>query len=167
MTPDAGLVRELQAYDPQLRIRWGRHSEKWIIESHRPCKDQRLAQCAAPPDDAAAIKKDLYEGWKDGYLHVLTVPRELAYWRFIAPELARMDSWRQGGFEKINDQLDQDAVDWEKAADKRVDNYVEDATSEAYERLAWLQGRRVAVTRPEQPLVDTGLGFKMRDRRRG
>lgn len=164
-TPDPSLVRELTAYDDKLRIRWARHSEKWLIERKVQVNDERLANCLPPPDDAAAIKRDLYDGWREGYVHVLTVPREMAYWHFIGPELVRADSWRQGGFAGINDRLDKEAEDLERASDKRVDSYAAEASKEAYERLQWLQGNRFAVTNREPEYVDTGLGFSVRDRR--
>ena len=166
MTPEPALVAEVQAYDPKLRIRWARHAEKFVIERHQPSSDPRLAAALPPPDDAPAIRKDLWEGWREGYVHVLTVARELAHWRFIAPELTRMDSWRQGGMKAISREMDEDQERWEAKTDKRIDNYVEAATDDAYEHLAWATGRRVAMTDPEPPLVDTGLGFKVRDRRR-
>ena len=166
-SPDPSLVRELQAYDDKLRIRWATHSEKWLIERKVQVNDQRLANCLPPPDDATAIRKDLFEGWREGYVHVLTVPVEMAYWHFIGPELVRADSWRQGGFAGMNDRLDAEARAWEESKDKEVDNYVEAATDDAYERLAWLEGRRIAMTNAEPAYTDTGLGFKVRDRRRG
>lgn len=167
MTPELSLVTDLKAYDPELRIRWGRHTEKWLIERHIQCNDERLSHCLPPPDDASKIRKDLYEGWREGYVHVLTVPIEMAYWHFIGPELARADSWRQGGFAGMNDKLDEEAAEWEKQADRKVDNFVEAATDDAYERLAWLQGRRMAVSKPEPVYEDSGMGFKVRDRRHG
>jgi hypothetical protein len=164
-SPDPSLVLELVAYDKKLRIRWGRHTEKWLIERHHPHSDPRLVHALPPADDAAPIRKDLWEGWREGYVHVLTVAPELAHWRFIAPELARLDNWRRGGIQSLQRELDEDAVKFEERADKKIDNYVEAATDDAYEHMAWFTGRRVAVTTPELPLIDSGLGFKVRDRR--
>ena len=156
MTPEASLVKEIQAYDPKLRMRWARHSQKWLIEHYSPCQDQRLANALPPPDNAPSMRKDLWEGWKEGYLHVLTVPVEMAHWKFIAPELARADSWRQGGWTVVNNRLDKEAELLDQQADRKIDNYVEAATDDAYERLAWLEGRRVAMD-----------GFTVVDRRHG
>jgi len=161
MTPDASLVADLHAYDPALRVRWARHSEKWIIERHQPSSDPRLAAAAPPAEDAPAIRHDLWEGWREGYVHVLTVARELAHWRFIAPELARMDSWRQGGMSKINDELDADAVKWDRQTDKRIDSWSEAAARDAHDHIAWFEKRRISV--PDA--IDTGHGFSVRDRR--
>ncbi len=156
MTPEPSLVAELAAYDKALRIRWARHSEKWLVERHQPASDPRLANALPPPDSATPIRKDLYEGWREGYVHVLTVARNLAHWAFIGPELSRLDSWRQGGVKAINRALDEEAVAFEAAADKKIDNYVEAATDDAYEHLAWASGRRVAME-----------GFTVTDRRIG
>ena len=166
MTPEPSLVSELKAYDRLLRIRWGRHSEKFLVERYHPHSDPRLAHATPPEDTASPIRRDLYEGWREGYVHVLTVPRELCYWHFIAPELHRLDGEKQGGMKGINRQLDEQAVAQDRAEDKRIEDWSEVATDEAYERLAWMDGRRVAVTNPEPEYTDTGLGFKVVDRRR-
>lgn len=65
----------------------------------------------------------------------------------------------------MNDRLDEEAVEWERKKDKEVDSWAEAATDDAYEHMAWFTGRRIAVTRPEPQYVDTGMGFKVRDRR--
>jgi hypothetical protein len=165
MIPDASLVRDLAAYDSKLRIRWGLHAGKFLIERHQPASDPRLANATPPSDDAPPIRKDLFEGWREGYVHVLSVPRELAHWQFIAPELARLDAWRQGGMKEINRQLDADAEKWDAQTDKQIDHWAKGATDDAYERMAWADGRRVAVTNPELEYADSGFGFKVRDRR--
>ena len=165
MTPDPSLVADLRVYDSLLRLRWGRHSEKWIIERHQPASDPRLANATPPADDAPAIRKDLWDGWRAGYVHVLSVPRELAHWQFIAPELARLDAWRQGGMKEVNRQLDAAAADWDRATDKKIDDWAEAATDDAYEHAAWFSGRRVAVTNPEPEYADSGFGYEVRDRR--
>ena len=40
-SPPDGLVENLRRLDPQLRLRWGRHQHKWIIEVQAP---ERLPQ---------------------------------------------------------------------------------------------------------------------------
>lgn len=165
MTPDPAFVRELEAYDPKLRARWAQHSEKWFIERKLEQRHPALQSEAPAPTTAKPLQRDLYEAWQQGYVHVLTVPREMMHWNLVVEHLAKYDSWRQGGMQGINRQLDAEAEQEEKSADRRIDNVVADATDDAYERLAWLSGRRVAVTDPEPVYADSGLGFKIRDRR--
>jgi hypothetical protein len=159
MTPDASLVADLHAYDPKLRIRWAKQVSKWFVERKLDRRPVGMETVLPPAPDAPALRHDLWEGWRDGYLHVLTVPVEMAHWRFIAPELARLDSWRQGGFKAINDQMDEQAADWDRATDKRIDNWSEAATRDAYDHMTWFEKRRVSV--PEIAMD----GFTVRDRR--
>ena len=155
MTPDASLVHDLEAYDPKLRIRWAKHVEKWFIERKLDQRNPQLVSEQPLPESRQGLQRDLWEGWQEGYIHVLTVPLEMAHWTLIAPELARADSWRQGGWAGVNKQLDDEAVALDKKEDKRIDNWSENATDDAYEHLAWFQGRRVAMD-----------GFTVVDRRR-
>lgn len=166
-TPEPSLVADLKAYDPKLRIRWAKSVEKFFIERKLDYRNPSLISEKPLEESASPLQRDLWDAWKEGYVHVLTVPVESAHWSLIAPYLAATDSWRQGGMEGVNRRLDAEAEAAEAAKDKHIDNTVEAMTDDAYEHMAWFAGRRVAVTTPEQPLVDTGLGFKMRDRRRG
>jgi hypothetical protein len=168
MIPDASLVTELHAYDSRLRIRWAKHVEKFFIERKMEVRNPELAadRVTPPADDAPAIRLDLWDGWREGYLHILTVPREMAHWRFIAPELARMDSWRQGGFKAINESLDQDAVAWDRATDKRIEDWAHAASLDAADHAGWFEGRTVSLYQPDKtPFTDSGQGFLVRDRR--
>jgi hypothetical protein len=167
MTPDPSLVADLHAYDPALRIRWARHTERWFIEHKIERKNPKLDPQVGPDETASKLARDLWESWTDGYVHVLSVDPVLAHWRFIAPELARLDAMRQGGMKMINKILDDENEAWEKAGDKKIENWAEAASKDAADHAAWFEGETVAVRTPEEPLIDTGLGFKVRDRRRG
>jgi hypothetical protein len=76
-----------------------------------------------------------------------------------------MDSWRQGGFKAVSDQLDADAEAWDAAKDKAIDNWAEGASKDAADHVGWFEKRTVSMYRPETPYVDSGLGFQVRDRR--
>lgn len=168
-TPEPSLVQDLAAYDARLRIRWAKHVEKFFIERKMDRLHPELAadRVKPPAPDGPPIRLDLWDGWKDGYIHILTVPREMAHWRFIAPELARMDAWRQGGFQELNRRLDEEAVAWDRAGDKKIENWAHAASLDAADHAGWFEKRTVSLHVPETPYVDTGLGFKVRDRRRG
>ena len=167
MTPEASLVADLHAYDPKLRIRWAKKSERWFIERKLDRRPTGLEHVLPPEDAAGPLRHDLWEGWRDGWLHVLTVDPELAHWHFIAPELAKQDAWRQGSFKEINRQLDEAEENHDKASDKRIDNWAEAASKDAYDHMGWFEKRTVSMHQPgpDPTYVDTGLGFKVRDRR--
>lgn len=170
MIPEASLVTELKAYDSRLRIRWAKHVEKFFIERKMERLHPEMAadRVTPPAADGPPIRLDLWDAWRDGYLHVLTVPAEMAHWRFVAPELARLDSWRRGSFQEINRELDDDAVAFDKATDKRIDDWAHAASLDAADHAGWFEKRTVSLHQPEAtPYVDTGLGFQVRDRRRG
>jgi hypothetical protein len=169
MTPEPSLVTELRSYDPRLRIRWARHSERFFIERKMEHlhPDMAADRITPPADDAPPLRRDLWESWREGYLHILSVDREMAHWRFVEPELARLDSWRQGGFKAINDAADEAAVAWDKAGDKKIEDWAHAASLDAADHAGWFEKRTVSMfeRRDEVQYVDSGLGFKVRDRR--
>lgn len=165
-TPDQSFVRDLQAFDSKLRVRWARHSERWFVERKLDSRHPQLVSEQPAPDSAGAVAKDLYEGWQQGYVHVVTVRPQDLHWQVVREHLAKYDAWRMGGMTKIADQLEAQDETKEASQDRHIDNRVEDMTDDAYEMIAWRSGRRVALREPEPPLIDTGEGFKIRDRRR-
>jgi len=166
MTPEPSFVKDLQAYDTKLRARWARHSERWFIERKMDSRHPSLVSEQPAPESASPVQRDLWEGWQAGYVHVLTVPRHLLHWNEIKDTLAKYDSWRQGGMAALNRQLDAEAEQWEQSTDKAIDNYVEERTGDAYDHIAWQSGRRVStIDTPGPELIDTGMGYKIRDRR--
>lgn len=169
MTPEASLVSDLKAYDPQLRIRWAKHVEKFFIERKMEHLNPAMAadRITPPADDAAPLRLDLWDAWREGYLHILTVPRDMAHWRFIEPELARLDSWRRGGFKEINRELDEDAVAWDRSTDKAIDDWAHAASLDAADHAGWFEGRTVSLHQSDGPAYkDSGEGYLVRDRRR-
>lgn len=137
------FVSALRAFDPDLRIRWAVRTSLWFIERKLPERHRQLL--SERPNPWKSEKGfDLYDGWKDGWVHILSVHPSLLDHR-VFHELAAADSHRQGGFEAINRRLDEAEAQWEKDTDKTIDNWNEAAAKESHDRLAWLQGRRVAV----------------------
>jgi len=165
MTPEASFVRDLAAYDPKLRVRWARHTEKWLIERKLDKRHPQLTSEQPLPESRQGLQRDLWEGWQEGYVHVLTVPREMLHWSEVAPHLAKFDAQRQGSMAAINRMLDDEDEQWEKQTDRKIENHIEAATDDAYEHLAWASGRRVSMHQPEPKPVDSGFGFLINDRR--
>ena len=146
MTPPREVVAALQRYDPDLRLRWGVRTALWIIERRMPERHKDLL--AERPNPWKSPKGfDLYDGWKEGYVHVLSVHPSLLDAR-VFDALREADAWRQGGFEGLNRKLNDAEAQWEAEKDRAIQNWNEGAAREAHDRLAWLQGRRVPV--PDQ-----------------
>lgn len=166
MTPPRELVRALAEYDPLLRCRWGHRTELWIIEKKLPERHrQLLAERPNPWHSARGL--DLYDGWIAGYVHVLNVhPSLIANVALVMEHLTEADLWRQGGVAALTRKLDEWDEQAEQAANRDIQNFSEAAARDAYDRIAWLQGNRVAVTTPGRPeVVIEREGYLVRDRR--
>jgi hypothetical protein len=166
MTPPADLVRELKAYDAELRLRWGVHQKLFVIERKMPPRHkQLLAERPNPWQSPKGL--DLWDGWKDGYVHVLSVHPDLVQnTPLVMQEVAKGDLWRAGGTAAINRRLDAIREQEEREADRAVAHFTEAAAKEVYEDLAWASGRRVAVSTPD-PLstMEARDGYVVNDRR--
>ena len=137
------FVSALRTFDPELRIRWAVRTSQWYIERKLPERHRQLL--SERPNPWKSLRGfDLYDGWKEGWVHVLSVHPSLLDHR-VFQVLADADSYRQGGFEGINRQLDEAVAKWEAETDREIQNWNESAAKEAAERMPWLQGRRVVV----------------------
>jgi hypothetical protein len=156
--PPKTFTDELTRRDPDLRVRWGVHQAVWIIERKMPPRHkQLLAERPTPWKSPRGL--DLADGWREGYVHVLTVQKDLLHWALVAPRLDEFDTWKQGGFDAISRQLDEIEAKAEEAADRRIETWANDASSEAYDSLAWSGKRRVDVP------VEIRDGYVVSDRR--
>ena len=157
------FVSALHQFDPTLRIRWGYRTSLWIIERKMPERHHQLMR-EKPNPFKSSRSWDLYEGWREGYVHVLSVHPSLLTHQVFGV-LRESDIHAQGGIAHLNAMLDAKVATEREAADKGVQAFNESASREAHDMLQWQLGNRVAVTEPTPPLVDTGLGFKVHDRR--
>lgn len=140
------FISALRAFDPDLRIRYAVRTQLWFIERKLPERHKQLLS-ERPNPWKSERGWDLYDGWREGFVHILSVDPSLLDHR-VFEVLAAADSYRQGGFEAINRQLDAAVETWEKETDKHIANWNESAAKDAAERMPWLQGRRVTV--PDQ-----------------
>lgn len=168
--PPRDLVQRLTAYDPRLRVRWAVRTHRWLLERQMPPQSpQWLRERPSPYKSARGL--DIWDGWREGYIHVMGIDPEMLHWSLVEPALAEADAQAQGGFEALSKKLDAIAAAEEAAADKHIENWNEAAAHEAFDRLQWLFGNRIAVNQvaaeaPEKDVVEEHEGFTVRLRRR-
>ena len=86
-SPPDGLVENLRRLDPQLRLRWGRHQHKWIIEVKAQERLPQREQERPSPIGTSPRALDWWEGWNSSpsYLYVTALPQPCPFpWEFIA-----------------------------------------------------------------------------------
>lgn len=142
--PPSGFVADMRSYDPALRCRFGTRLGLWIIERKLPERHkQLLAEKPNPHKSSRGL--DLWDGWREGYIHVMNVHPDLLSWTLVVEELRKADIQALGGIEALNRALDADEEAWERDTDQTIKNFTQGAASDTWDRLAWLDGRRVTV----------------------
>lgn len=159
-TPPAGLVADLQAFDASLRLRWGRFTQKWIVEKKLPPRHPAYTGERPNPLGKSPAAKDAFDGWRQGYVVALIVPNDPEYLNttVITAALRRNDLWN-GGPDALNRRLDEEIAREEAAVDRQIDRWAEQGSKELWDRLAWNEKRRVNVP------VAVEEGFTVTDRR--
>lgn len=165
--PDPSFVKDLHAYDPKLRVRWGTHTERWIIERQMPPRDPAWrAERPLNPFGTNKRAKDLWAGWKQGYLCVMLVDRALLNWRTVAPELAKSDREQAGSWQALADQMDAADAAMDAERERAMTNWSESASKDAADHLYWQQKHTVAMA-PAPESVESREGYTVRVRRGG
>jgi hypothetical protein len=164
MTPDPSFVKDLYAYDPLLRVRYGKFTERWIIERKMPIHHPQL-RGEAPKSERSARLKDLSIGYAEGYLHVLSVDPALLTWHHVAPALREADLHFAGSWEAFNRRLDEQEAAAEAKQDKAQRDWAYETSLEAHEHIQYAEGRRVALFDPPERVVRHPDGFIIKDRR--
>lgn len=166
MMAPPSFTRELLAYDSALRCRWGKYTEKWLIERQMPLRHPQL-RGEAPTSERSARQKDLAQGYAEGYVHVLSVAPSLLAWQHVAPALREADLHWAGDWAAMNRRLDEAEAQWEAAQDKERATWTHQASLEAYDHIAYQEGRRVALFDPPERVEQHPDGFLIKDRRIG
>ena len=189
MIPPTAFVAELEAHDPSLRVRFARHQAAfdkplWIIERKldgrspppltqlraldlsrsrlaRACGHARhVVDCPrCRKAQSRARTMDLWEGAREGYIHVMNVHPTLLTWSQVAPSLAAADAWRQGGMEALARKYDEDDAQAERTQERHEARVIDQHLSGAWDHLQWREKRRISTYVPE------GGGFVVTDRR--
>jgi len=171
MTPPRSFVKDLAAYDPALRVRWAKHMGKWLIERKLELRNPAwLAERPLNPFGHSPRAKDLWQGWRQGYVHVLTVPRELLAWSVVAPHLAAVDREQAGSWEALIQRIEEADAKLEAERARNVVNWAEATAGEAADTIMWREGHRVATAHAPSGVassdrVETHEGFTVRVRK--
>jgi len=164
MQPPAGFAADLCRFDDQLRCRWGAHSHQWFIEIK--CRERMPGYLEERPNPLGSSPRarDLWEGWQQGYLHVLSVPRDLLQWDLVGRYLAQYRVASHQDADRLCARLDELDAQWEASIDRQTDTLAEACGHDLYDQFAWDQKRRISTFVPaakEEPHD----GFIVRDRR--
>lgn len=126
---------QFKKYDRFLRVLWSLDEYgKYILE--------RKTRWAAYPDERPE-SKDRCRQLSQGYRKVFTFwPNEIQY---VLQSLRRTDIQRLGGAKTLARDLETSEAKVEDLMNRQHNTDREAAGGEAYERLAWLEGRRVAM----------------------
>ena len=161
MTPPAGLVRDLKARDPKLRLRYAPLAGEWWIEAPfagaadpeiaRTLADEyrgQLALAVSPATRHAFARRiEAVKAAQDGYRGIMFIPRDLIdHTDLILRTLHETDYATAGGPNGINRRLDAEGAAWDEARDKNRRAIVEEGARSTYDRLAWLEGRRMTTS---------------------
>lgn len=162
MTPPREFVSALRSFDPALRVRWMARTKMWVIERRmEPQMRTYLTEKPAANPWNSDRSKDLFDGWRDGYVHVMAVHPSLLDHRVFG-HLEKADAWRQGGMAALAQQIDAEDEAREKAFERDRHNWHEGAGKDLFETIAWDEGRRVAVA---ETITEEREGFTVVDRR--
>lgn len=126
--------QDIQHYDRFLRLRWSLDSPGLFLVER---KTRYLTFPDVPRMTDRAVQ------YSEGYRPVLLVkPSEL---RFVRRSLELTDVQRYGGAKVLADRLDEADERERELVDRAIYSNFEDLSGEAYDWLAWREGRRVAL----------------------
>ena len=132
----ARFEHEMKKFDPLLRVRLSSDCMSWFIE--RKCA--RESKCLVPPNDRRGIDSFIRD--RDGYVYVMRVRRDLLNQQVFL-ELRAHDMWQYKNSGWYADQLESQEAQEEQLKLNRQSSVLEERASDAYDRLAWKEGRRV------------------------
>ena len=164
--PPENVTAALARYDPLLRLRWGLRSELWVIERKMPRRHPDFVK-SMPSPWKSGKGLDIWDGWKEEYLHVMFVHPSLIHnVPLVLKVLSMTDIWLAGGTEELNRKLDEAEAKVEASVDREVENSIEALASDGADMLQWRLGNRIAVTTPtnqaQRVQIDNHDGFTVR-----
>jgi hypothetical protein len=129
------FLRELRAFDPDLRLRWSSKREMWQLE-------RRVTRSLHPGTIRNDGFDDDYIRAQDGYILVAQIPHN-AIARSIFDKLKAADLWSNGGWEKVADQIEKYELLEQEKRDRDLNEDLKNMSKELYEVLKIRDGRSI------------------------
>ena len=129
------FVRELNAFDPDMRLRWSRRLELWQLE-------RKVRRSLHPGTIKQSEWEDDYVRARDGYLLVASVPPRALH-RSIFAKLRAADLWSNGGWKEVADALDAWDEEDEKVKQEKFSEKAKRYASDLYDWVKVRDGRTV------------------------
>jgi hypothetical protein len=135
MNPPAWFIREMSAFDEDLRLRWSVKLEMWQIERRvKRSMHPGTIKCGEIDDDRIRAR--------DGYLLVASVPpRGLC--REIFQKLKDADLWARGGWKEVANAIEAAEELEEEQRWKAFSDDIKAYSADIYEWLKIRDGRTV------------------------
>ena len=132
----AWFLKELKAFDSELRVRWSRRTETFQLE-------RRVTRGLHP----GTIRNDNYHDdvirAQDGYILVATIRPEIGFSRSIFSRLRAADLWSNGGWAKMAKTIE----DFEEAEEEKkwtdFSESLKHESAELYDLMKIRDGRTV------------------------
>ena len=129
------FLKELAAFDPDLRLRWSPRSQVWALE-------RQVRRSLHPGTSKGDTWDDDYIRARDGYILVATIPPHGLH-RYIFQKLRDSDLWSQGGWQAVADRLDEMEEEAEKASWAAFERESGAMWRDAYNIISMREGRTV------------------------
>jgi len=129
------FIKELRAFDSDLRLRWSPRLELWQLERKvRRSLHPGTIRCDGWHDD--------YIRARDGYLLVASLPPN-GFSKTVFEKLRNADLWSQGGWKKIADAVDAYEDQMEEEKWRKFSEEMRDYSKDVYNFLSLREGRTV------------------------
>lgn len=166
--PPLSLVRDLNALDSSLRIRWGVHQHLWIIETKMQARQPGYLAEKPNPLGNTPRARDWWDGWSSGYLFVTQLPHPIPYpAEFVIAHLKHLSLEAHRAKEAIISRLDAAEAEDEERRLREWARVNEIGSKEIWDRLQWDNKRAISthVAGPNPDRVEHD-GFTTYDRRK-
>ena len=131
-TAPAWFVKEMQAFDPALRLRWSPRINLWNLE-------RKITHGLPIETSKSDGFHDDYIRARDGYILVALIEPD-KFGRHIFSTLRASDLWSNGGWEEMAKFIEELEAREEEAKWRAFDDEIHVATIELYNFLKWREG---------------------------
>lgn len=135
------FTHEMKKFDPLLRVRLSLVDPAFYLVERKAARE---SLCRVPPKERRGI--DAWVRDRDGFVSVMKVRRDLLNHNVFL-ELRAHDMWQFKHSGWYADELEKQESREEGLRDSRQSSTLQAKASEAYDALAWREGRRVAISR--------------------